>query len=422
MRNAFLPFVLIITLFTISFSSCNKTNEDDKPPYLFKVRFGEGGSGVVFLSDKNGDIISEKAWKSNTIITFYLPENYSPPYTNFTVTAFKTDEIGLYKIKSYHDIIPGTYWKYFRNPRLFRYGYSMVIPQNIPYNDSYILASEDHFLQSHSPLFERIGYPYFENSFDMILVLGVNDGQNKYMKIDNALNQSYIDLSNMESSVEAIVNTETCSGELSYNLYGVSYDNPCSTDRYLIWKDENINPIMNQLKIKYPPDMFELFKTHIREEDGLYSWNQYTYGGIPSKVIKINADIDLLKTSPTDCELSTGGTYDYWSSTWRHEDENDNLFYWYVQGPKGQTKYTLPKIPELIKQNYPNLSRELFAIKSSYVCDYEGISSFQELNHKYYALGDCYYEDPPSFWIKYVYIDSKEKKEDAYYNDYSMRQ
>ena len=423
MSNAFFPFALMIAVFTISFSSCNKTNEDEsKPAYLFKIRFSNGGSGVIFLSDKNGDIISEKVWKSSSIVTFYFPENYSLPYPNFTVTAFKTIESGKSEIRSYNDIIPGTYWKYFPNSRQVRYGYSQVVFDNTPLHDNFILASEDQFIQSNLPLSGGITYPYFDNFYNLILILGINDGQNKYIKIDNALNQDRIDLSNMESSVEAIVDTKTCSGELSYNLSGVSFDEPCSTDRYLIWKEESIIPIMNQLKIKYPPNMFELFKTQIREEEGLYSWSQYTYGDIPNKINKINATIDLLKTSPIDCELSTGGTYDFWGSTWMHEDEEDNTFYWYVQGPKGQSKYTLSKIPELIKQNYPNLSRELFTIKSSYVCDYDGFSSFQELNHKYYTLGDCYYEDPPSYWTKYVFIDSKEKREVVYDNDYSMIQ
>jgi hypothetical protein len=419
MKSLFSLF-LVLSILIITVSSCEKNTEDaSKPMFLFKIRFGKGGSGLVYLSDKNGDIISEKAWKSGSTVTFYLPENYSSSYPNFTVTMFENTDNGLIKIRSYYDIIPGTDWEYFPNSLRIQYGNANVAFYNTPQHDNYILVTEESFIQFNTSLPNGITYPYFDNLYNMILVLGVNNGPNKYLKIDDALNHVYVDLSNMESSVEANVDIGNSSGKLSYKLYGVSYDNPCSTDKFLIGKDDEINPGISQLKIKYPPNMFELFKMYIRDEDGLNSWNQYTYGDIPKKLTRINADIHILNTSPVDCGLSTDGVFDYWGSVWKYEDADNNLFYWYVKGPKGQTKYKLPKIPELIKEKYPNLRRELFAIKSSFVCDYDGFTSFQELNHKYYALGACYFEDPPNFRMKYVYSVTKENVKIDIEDDYS---
>lgn len=189
----------------------------------------------------------------------------------------------------------------------------------------------------------------------------------------------------------------------------------------MLLDEEGISPSTDKLKIKYPPNMFEVFKTRIKEEDLFNSWNQYTYGDIPQKLERINADIQLVKTMPTDCELSTQGTYDFWGSVWTFEDENDHLFYWYIEGPKEQIKYSLPKIPESVKLEYPSLSRELFAHYSSLVCDYEGFTSFHELNHKYYEQDDCYFIDPPDFRSKYVYSVRKDKKEMEFDEDYSKR-
>ena len=212
---------------------------------------------------------------------------------------------------------------------------------------------------------------------------------------------------------------KSISNELSYQLTGISYENPCYTDRFLLLDEEGISSSTNQLNIKYPPNMFEVFKTRIREYNSYNSWHQYTYGDIPSKFERINADIQLVKTYPTDCEFSTQGTFDYWGATWIFEDENDHLYYWYIDGPKGQTKYSLPKMSELLKQDYPELKRVLFTHHSSLVCDYEGFASFHELNHKYYELDDCYFIDPPNFRMKYVYSVTKENVKidiDEYYS------
>lgn len=417
MKNSIIIISLISSILIISFSSCKKDNDEkddnipSSPSYLFKISFEDNylcqdcGPGIIFLSDNVGNVIAEQSWTTDTIIEFLMPQSKSISYQYFTVTILKKSFGDKMRFISYQKIEAGTSWVLKGNGSnptepIGEVGISF---SNIPIHDTYYLSSRRISRIGSSELTNNITTRYYNDPLDLLLILKINNGIDKYKDVDDVLNNTDIDLEQMQLCDEKTINIEAYQGSIGYYLSGYNNTASCNYGKYIIGQEDNYPP-STSLILEYPSSLFNSYTFHIYERLENISYGQSTYGNIPNSAKKINAEFIQNSSSPSNFQIDPSGVFDRIGSNWLFEDES-NDFIWLINGPADKTQYALPQLPSLINIKYPFLNSNSFIHQYTTLSDYEALSSYQEYNKKYFEDGECFSLEPKIYRSVTKYSD-----------------
>lgn len=370
----------------------------------------------MFLSDEEDNIIAESLWEINSVIEFDLPEDYLLRSSNFSVTlVYERSEDNIY-ISTYLDISPGTVWYY--SPSISDnnsyLGYKDLLFENIPNHERYCFAVDDYSYNGSQTLAENFSYRYYNENHDALLLLKLDNELDKYIKINDVFNQTNVDLSDMQQCDEKVLASNSNTEPISYSLIGHNEISNCDYSHYDLGSTEV--DAGEPVNIEYPANTYDFFRTTIRQIKDNEYWTQMTFGDVPDEIGRIDADFELLKDSPSDFQINAEGTFDVFSSGWEYREKNSR-YYYYIHGPKDDTQLFLPKLSNLVKSKYLNLTRDDFSLWYSMIIDYNGISSYSELNSRFAETGYCFYNNPLDHRSKTLWNSSKNdfSEDDIYF-------
>jgi len=421
MKNKIVSFTVMMSLFILVISSCNKKDDeiikDPLPPpapsFLFKIEFKGNSSeanqlkGIIFLSDAEDHIIAESKWEDNSIIEFPLVEGYSALGSSFNVTIVYESSTDNIRIKTYLDISLGTAWQYSLsvsdNDIL---GTKDLLFENIPNHEEYCFSTDYKSKISLQPLSTQFSYQYIDESHDAILLLKSDNEIDKYLEINDVFNQTHIDLADMQLCDEKILASTSSSESIRYSITGFkNLSANCEISRYYLGGNEFAAG--EPVRIEYPSNVFDYLQTNITQLKGNESWYQVSFGEMPDDISWLSADFEIIKDLPSDYQIQTEGTFDMCYSQWRWSEGNNSYAY-YIHGSKDKTHLYLPKFSALVKDEYPNLSRDEFSLWYSMIIDYEGLNSYEELNKRFLESGECIYNNLLDYKSK-IFWNSKDK-------------
>lgn len=420
MKKQIALFSILFIAFSMIFSSCQE-DEVIKPEipetleitFLLKVSFennwvcSDCDAGIIFLSDEEGNIIAEQSFISDTVIEFPLPAGKSSEYQNFSVSTFKKSWGNHLRLYTYQNVSPGTSWILKGSPTDFSnpLGEVNLIFQNIPNHDKYCISISDYGILGQQTLPNETLMRYYSEPENMVLVLEIENSADKYMIVEDVVNNNPINLADMQICEEKTMPLYTDYERMYYSLYGFLDSSTCNNGSYILGMRtfENSQTMIN---IEYPPNIFDFYRFIISETQGTEHWGQTFYGDIPDASQRIIADFHYVNTSPDDFEIQCEGTFDIINSTWFYENET-YIIDWNLTGPNDKTKYALPKLSSLITERFPEVNNSEFSFSYASITDYADFASYEDLNHKYLELGTCFLKDPSNSKAKYNTTNNK---------------
>lgn len=421
MKNKIASITVIISLLMIIISSCSKKEDEIKndplpppaPTFLFKIEFNDNSSqadslkGIVFLSDAQDSIIAESNWENNSIIEFPLTEEWATVGSRFNVTIVHERSARNIVITTYLDILLGASWKY--APSVSNYDYlgpKDLLFENIPNHDGYCFSMDNVSKTSLQPLPVHFSYQYKDNNPYAILLLKSENETDSYLEINDVFNQSNMDLSQMQLCAQKTLTPSASADPIRYSITG--YNNlgsNCNFGQYYLGGQEFA--VAEPVRIEYPANVFDFIRTSIAQLKENETWYQVTFDDMPEDISWLNAVFELVRDIPSDFQILLAGDIDFCSSQWRWSDGNNSYSY-VIYGPNDKKHFALPKLSALVKEKYPNLSRDEFSLWYSQIIDYKEISSYDELNKRFYETEGCFYNNPSDYKSKF-YWNSKDK-------------
>ena len=207
------------------------------------------------------------------------------------------------------------------------------------------------------------------------------NGDNQYTWIPNvAANETYT------VSNEGLIPCESRLVEIPVDINLVYYylsGYPEGDDHYhghYLFDYQSINGGIdsNYIRLTYPNN-FSDFRTscYLYSDDGSTIWYQTDYGDIPQAITKMNGYVQVDNSSPRAFEMTTLGEFDEIYSTWNYTDDNKG-YVWVLFGPSDLTHYSIPKIPDLVTQFLPHITRDVFNLAKVNISDVEGFSNYNE--------------------------------------------
>ena len=373
-------------------------------PYLFKATFtndwlsSESGPAIIFLSDLDGNVLSENTWYGNDSFEMFLDEGLTKSVLNdinMISATIVTGDTSRANINTYMNIPVGSSWTFNSfpwvdtdNPNTVELDF-----QNVPEHDGYVISSDWTSRISHSgSLSLPYNFSFYESPDDIYVKLNtVNNGVQYYWLNDVIGGSRLDDLSNMNT---ALSQTITLADNNGYRIYldgSVDPNHRYGARRRLDYvRDYNF---ANSINVYYPQDSFPDYVTSIYliEQPYQEEWYQRTFGDIPNSVTKINADFEYISTSMDNFEISATGDYITTRSIWSTEGYSSTADYWYVNSDDEFTKYKLPTLPNSVEQLF-NIDRTGFGLWLTDIVDFPELSSYSEYLAIVYDSPDYLYD------------------------------
>jgi len=376
------PDTTVDVLFTANFT--NGWLDDGGEGYIHGWPI-EGGEGIIFISDPDGNVLTDATWTGDASIEFELP--LTPFPEKISVTTITTNYRGDSIITTHLDVPVGSSWtwKGINRPAGNDWFEVEFDFQNIPGHDRYSISSLWYTTSYASyNLVTPLTYYIYKDPVDVLVRLNTTESGIKYLWLDNVGGGNYqVDLSNLQPANTARLSPSDIE-PIGFELRGYPIPGSHHTgDYYLASTTELVSPA-EWILVPYPPSLFTDYKTHYSIDGGFY---QTIFGEIPSSFTKIDADFDLVNSSPDDFQLETVGTFDQIRSSWIFfECYYDYFILWDVNGPADLTQYSLPTLPNsFFQNNHPYTQSNYGADKISLqlteveIIDHSELSSYEEL-------------------------------------------
>lgn len=387
-------------------------NEVKSPTYqvrvanhLFTANFtndwlrSDCGEGILFISDKDGNVLAERTWFGNESFTIDLPEDviYSDNISVTTITRrYRSGE--LIDLKTYLDVPIGSNWTWKGYPIYIWYYAENVVNfnfVNIPNNSGYIVSSsEDHRYQFES-LPSTHNNRFIKSPMDFYLKLNTQPTPKYKWIYDVTAGNRTVDLSALSDLQLKTIDIPT-SGVADVRLDAFLMPEDRYSEMYTL--DRNWNENVSSVNVYYPPSTFTDFRTSIGVSASSYwyiYWQQVTYGAIPNTFEKITADFSFNSASVDNFKITTTSSdFDMIKSRWYIHLQDPYLgLYWEVFSPPSTNHYKLPYLSNSVLLSYPpSVNRESFQLWNAELIDHSELNTYKEVINAQFHASDYFYD------------------------------
>lgn len=368
------------------------------------------GEGIIFISDTDGNVLGVESWTGNATVEFLPSAGMTNLPEKISVTTIKNYSFGV-NLTTYLNIPVGSSWTW------KKYGPDYSNPagnvdfefQNIPEHEGYVLSS---LWASHSSssltLNSSYSYTFFESPMDFYLKLNTTEGP-KYKWINDVTGGNYpVDFSIMSDTESKTIDLQGSTPHYRKYLYGYTTPGSHNTGRYKLDYVHGDESAYTSISVNYPPSIFSDFRTSIYFYDnyGINEyWYQSIYGEIPDSFTKIDADFNFMSASPDNFQISTtNSSFDLIRSKWRIYS-SDSYNSWYIYGAGDLTQYSLPILPDIISQNFPDVNRESFELSFVDLIDHSQLNSYDDVLDVLFKSPEYFFDVVNDFRSRLKYYD-----------------
>ena len=370
--------------------------------YLFKATFTNNWllvdeQCVIFISDSNGNVLSEKTFNGNESFEMFLDDDLNKNLVDNIKKINVSTVVGTqdyFNITTNMNIPVGASWTWKGYPSI-NFENSNTIDlnfQNVPEHEGYVLSSKwNSRLSSSGTLSIPNNYDFYETPMDIYLKLNTINNGVKYIWLNDVVSGSrQDDLSNMINATKHTINLQGNSIGYRKYLYGISNSGKRYEGRYRLDYGVDYENTFNSIDVYCPESSFSDYRTSLYFFDDSNTdnfWYQSTYGEISDKFTKINADFDFISTSYDNFEISSNGEFIQTLSSWR----DDNYNYWDLYGDETVLKYKLPNLPNSVINQF-GLIRESFELYYADLRNHTELNSYSEIINIIFNSDDYFYD------------------------------
>ncbi|MCF7918626.1 MAG: hypothetical protein K9N06_01780 [Candidatus Cloacimonetes bacterium] len=355
---------------------------------LFKAHFNYDwmmpyeGTGIIFISDPAGNLLAESECAGNANIEFEQSPQMPVIPETISVTTIRNKD-GNLSLITYLEVPKGSEWTFKRESDIQDNNYQVTFNfNNIPENDGYIISSQwnyhsFHTLSLHSPY----NFNFAETPMDFFLQLNTLESGKKYLWIENVTpGNSEVDLSSLIPMTEQLIFLGDLPDWAIVNLCGFPENGSHYSGKYKIDWESFEEGTDVQATIHIPAADFSDYKTEIKVMVQASIWLEYltqtVYGDIPSSFSRIDAEFDIVNVAPDNFEIQTTGIYDEIFVKWQGWDAISS---WQAYSPSYLTAFSLPKLPELIYQDFPDIDEAYLEWFDISLIEYPQLNSYEEI-------------------------------------------
>jgi len=339
--------------------------------------------GVIFVNRLDGTLLGQASWTGND--TVRMPPIYTtrPDTGRMNVTTMRNDGLGNILVTTYMDIPGGERLKYKGLPRVFLndFEYMRFNMTNIPSHSGWSISNgySDSWAYPDS-IRASVNQRNYRDEVSVYLQLSNTSSGNRYRWLENQISGPIdLDLSALSPTSNRVIQFPPGGGERArsiltgYRTLGSYYDAAYLLDRSRIF---NFNDYT--MTVHPPPSLMADYKTYMYYYDA-GGWNYNTvFGIIPEAFNKLEADLNFISNNKNGFEISTSGNYDQLKSLWRHSISSGTVE-WNVYGPPELTRYSLPYLPSLAEEVFPQVIRQQVVLISVELTDYSELDSYDEV-------------------------------------------
>ena len=395
----------ILTILTVALllgsSSCIRKESTQPVDYnhrdyfsaRFENYFSPGETGImIFLSDQNGNLLSEKWINGQTSVTLYPQQGTLFPATITETLVYTSPGEGgktMVHLYSYLQIMPASWiWKTFESVST---GSAILNFTNVPPLTAYSISSYSGWI--HGDALSSAATINLGKDPDNIYLLMNTTGQGfryKWLTGYSPSSQHTVDLSSMDTPLSKVIPIPGTSS-LHYQLNGYLPSGEHAKGYYTVDYGGGTGTYMDSVVLHFPATIFNDFEFNINSidpSDSHKQWYQYTFGTIPNSVGYLNGDISVLNSAPDNFHVQTSGTFDRLGSSWEANPIGPYRYQWTVYGAPTFTTFKFPVLPEDLAKVYTGFSADSLKLSSVEIKEFSQISSYYDLIQKMFVSGN----------------------------------
>jgi hypothetical protein len=391
---------LTLALLLGSFSCMKRTtapvNDYDHRNYFsarFENYFSPGETGImIFLSDQNGNLLSEKWINGQTSVTLYPLQGFLFPATiteTLVYTSPGEDGKTIVHLYSYLQIMPASWiWKTFESATT---GQAILNSTHVPAHTAYSISSYYAWIHG-AALSSSETIKLGKDPDNIYFLMNTADQGFRYKWLTGAEpgNQYPVDLSSMETPLSRVIPVPG-SSKLSYQLNGYLPSGEHAKGYYTVDYGEEKGTYTDSVTLHFPESIFNDFEFNINSidpSDSSKQWYTYTFGTIPASISHLDGDISVTDPASDHFRLQTTGTFDRLGSSWEANPIGPYRYQWTVYGAPTVTTFTFPVLPDDLAMVYTGFSADSLKLSSVEIKEFSQISSYHDLIEKMFVSGN----------------------------------
>ncbi|NQV13995.1 Ig-like domain-containing protein [bacterium] len=357
------------------------------------------GTGVLFYSDMDGNLLWSGTWTGNESIDVMRNETIGTFPDRVIVSTVRSnlfnDEIS---ITSNLYVKPES-WTFKGNGYVEEsIGSTSLEFQNAPIHQGYVIASKWGYQWHRSQVIPSPVDQDFRVTPDNLYIRINTDSQGpQYLwieDVDMSQPQS-VDLSNMTDLQSSEVSfPEMPFAGFWYGLRGFLgdsyYSGQYSVDVHGSWYYETMP---SSITTYFPSTIFSGYLSTVSINEEEYPTNNNWFHneiGVPDVVEIIDADFDFVSTEPNNFEISVSGDYTQINSKWSYDPGNGVGYVWNVYGTP--ESYILPELPTEVAQMYGNINEMMFTLEWATIQKHYGVTDYEDIIELIFMSDNFYWD------------------------------
>ncbi|MCX6243235.1 MAG: hypothetical protein NTU98_00895 [Bacteroidetes bacterium] len=395
----------ILTVLTVALllgsSSCIKRNTTTVNDYnhrnyfsaRFENYFSPGETGImIFLSDQNGNLLSEEWINGQTSVTLYPQQGTLFPTTLTETLVYTSPGEGgktMVHLYSYLQVMPDSWiWKTFESATT---GSAILTFGNVPPHTAYSISSYSGW--NHGDALSSAASIYLGKDPDNIYLLLNTTAQGyryKWLTGIEPSAQQWVDLSSMETPISKVIPIPGTLN-LNYQLNGYLPSGEHAKGYYTVDYGGETGTYTDSVVLHFPATIFNDFEFNINTidpSDSHKQWYQYTFGTIPNSVSYLNGDVSVLNSAPDNFHVQVSGSFDRLGSSWEANPIGPYRYQWTVYGAPTATTFKFPALPDDLVKIYAGFIADSLKLSSVEIKDFSQVSSYYDLIRKMFVSGN----------------------------------
>ena len=349
--------------------------------------------GALVVTDRHGSLLGQASWTGNDTVRLAAVNTTRPDTGYIDVTTVRYDGIGNISITTYLDIEGGDLLRYKGLPRvhLQAFDYMRFSFSNIPSHSGWSISNgfADVWVNPGQIQSSQNVRNYVGNASVYLQLSNTGTGSKYLWLPDQSSGTINVDLGNLAATSSRIIQYPSGISQSRAVLYGYLEEESYYSGTFLLDRRRIMDTAANTMTVHPPPSIMADYKTWMYYyADGGWFYNT-VFGDIPESFNRTGADLDFTSAEKDNFEISTSGQFDQTRALWRHSRPSGNVD-WNVYGSADRLSYSLPILPELVTDLFPDIHRDQMALVLVDLIDYSELETYRDVIDTRFHTGEYF--------------------------------